>query len=131
MAEQDDGGSGIGRKYGPLPAWGWALVIGGLVGVVYFVRQGNKAPAAAAATQAYGDSNDERTTVLPVDSGLANAQFQQLMDAIRALQGDTSATGPIGHPVQLPPDMPPRDIPGVTGAPRSITHGLTAIRRYP
>jgi hypothetical protein len=39
----------LSKKLGPLPVWGWAAGVGGLVGIVYLNKKGASAPAAGTA----------------------------------------------------------------------------------
>lgn len=91
MAETEtSGGSGVGKKFGPLPVWAWAVLAGGALGLVWFLR---KSAAAGSATQdkTGGDeSGAEPTTIVPVNQGLGADQAQAILDAIKDLQGEIS-----------------------------------------
>lgn len=90
------GGGGMGRKIGPLPAWGWAVLLGGLGGIIYFLRRSQASASQSDSGNGAGTSDDaeEPTTIVPVNQGLSEQQAQDILDAIKALQGDESEEKP-------------------------------------
>lgn len=84
----------LNGKLGPLPVWAWALMAGGGVGLVFFLRSRGAPPPAAQATP--DDSNPTTIVPYPGAGGLTEAQWQQLMNAINALHGPASTTPPPG-----------------------------------
>lgn len=122
----DDSGAPFSgaTKIGPLPAWAWAILAGGGIGLIWFLRQ-RKSPAApadtgGAATPPRGDQVD----IVPVDQGMAQNQFDQLMKelrsdrdmdktmfdqvlaAIKGLQGAPSTPKPTPTPTPTPSPVP-------------------------
>lgn len=114
-------------KIGPLPAWGWALGAGGLLGLFWFLRRPAKATGTDAQQQAPTSTGQPQTTVIPVDQGLSESQFKQLMAAIKKLQGQPSTTPPVhggdppkqpGGPITVPSPVPtPAPAPAPTPQP--------------
>lgn len=117
----------LGEKLGPFPRWAWALGAGGLIGLLWIWRSRSSTPApvttSADASDTPGDPSP--TTIVPYPSGgIAEDQYEQLLAAIRALQGPASTTpsstgttkgggpwiGPLppvqGVPLGLPPSNP-------------------------
>lgn len=86
-------GGGLSKRKAGLPVWAW--VVGGavVVGVGYFYLRGRKA-AAASTTAGDGTSTagppSEPTTILPVDQGLSQSQYDALRAQISDLQGEVS-----------------------------------------
>ena len=79
----------MGTKYGPLPAWGWAVLIGGIGGLVWFLRRKPSGAADQAAAGVAASAADP-TTIVPVNQGLGAEQAQAILDAIKELQGEES-----------------------------------------
>lgn len=111
MAEPErGGGGGIGKKYGPFPVWAWALIVGGGLGLVWFLRSrsGGAAPAdTEGADETEGGA--EPTTIVPVNQGLGADQAQAILDAIKELQGQISEEEEEeepGKPTTLPAPLP-------------------------
>lgn len=93
MAESEGGGTGLGKKIGPLPAWGWAVLVGGIGGIIWFLRKSQAASAAPPADPNGAGTSGEPyapTTIVPVNEGLAEEQTKEILAAIKALQGDDS-----------------------------------------
>lgn len=108
MAAED---GGVTRKIGPLPMWGWALVLGGVVGVVAFLRRRNSSSADTTAADTTGAQDDQvPTTIVPYNQGLSEAQWQQLMSLIRGLYGQPSDTTP-STPPDTQTDLPAPKVP--------------------
>ena len=76
------GGSGLSRKFGPLPAWGWLLLAAaGGVGYIWY-RNHQAASAASTATDTTG------TDTSSTDDA---ASISTLQSEIQQLQGDESS----------------------------------------
>lgn len=94
MADDDEGrpsgGGGLTKKIGPLPAWGWALGLGALGGLVWFWRRGKSATAAADSTAAGSTADTSPTSLIPISEGLSQTQMQSILDALKKLQGPDS-----------------------------------------
>lgn len=105
MAE--GGGGGANGRLGPLPVWAWALLAGGGIGLIWFLRsRGSSSSSTSTDTADQTGSGVAPIMVTPSNEGLSQAQFAQIMSAINALQGPPSTTTP-------PPD----------GSPVFIGHG--------
>lgn len=117
MSEPEGGG---GRGFAlHLPVWGWALVAGGGLGLFWFVRHraASAAPAAADAGGGQGQG-DAPTDIIPIDQGLSEGQFSEIMAAIQRLQGPASKPGDgapkpkVPSPTPTPPKHKPPRKPG-------------------
>lgn len=112
MAEGDEtpppsragGGSGLSKKIGPLPVWLWAVIAGGGIGLVWFLRQKKSADTSAADESAGGSGEDSPTSLVPINEGLSETQFQDLLDAIKKMQGPPSQST---QPQPIPPGSKP------------------------
>lgn len=101
--EQPIGGT---TKIGPLPVWAWAVGVGGLLGLIWFLRRPAKATGNdSTATQAPTYTGSPTTTVVPVDQGLSDNQFKLLMAELKKLQGKPS-TPPVTGTVDTTPPKP-------------------------
>ena len=116
MAEESGGstggGSGLGRKYAGVPLWVWT--VGGTAGVaaIWLLYRSRKAAAAAAAAPGADTSGGQGltaggTTILPYDQGLAQQQYQDILNAIKAGQGAPST--PPGPTTPAPAPKPKGD----------------------
>lgn len=144
MAEDDEppqhhsGGTGLGRKIGPLPLGAWAVILGGVVGLVFFLRRGKSAPAdtADADSAAGGSGGTTPTSLIPISEGLADTQYKSILDAIKGLQGKpseddddddddppTKSTLPWPPPVSGHPKPPtkPTPAPPASHNPKTVT----------
>lgn len=95
------GGSGFSRRIGGAPAWVWAVGAGAVAGLVWFARRKASATQTAAQDQTGTTDGTVPTTIVPQYGGIAEAQYEQLLAAIRALQGAPS----------LDPGVPLSDLP--------------------
>lgn len=107
-----------------LPVWAWVIAAGAGVGLLWFARK--KSAAAAPATDTSGTTDPglgPQTEFIPVDQGLAQNQFDQLMAAIKGLQGAPSTPPPTGGtpppPVKQPTPTPPAQSPPPPSGPQS------------
>ncbi len=105
------------HKYGPLPLWAWALIVGGALALVWRLRAGREQPAEAIAEPAYafGAEPDYGDTgaVGPVGevgpvAGEPAEPFRgvsrtELEEAIAEALGNIPGVGPGGEDV-VPPD---------------------------
>lgn len=112
MAGED--GGGLTHKLGPLPMWGWALVLGGAVGIVAFLRRRNSSGSGSDTTDTSAQTGTDQvpTTIVPYNQGLSEAQWQQLMAAIRGLYGQPSDGGDDTPPPDTQTDLPAPKTPG-------------------
>jgi hypothetical protein len=141
MSTEPTGGGGtLSGKIGPLPAWGWAVGLGGLVGLVWFLRSkgssgSTPAPDPSAQTTSATPTGTP-TDFIPVDQGMRQSQFDQIMRgfqsdkdmqqnmlsqllaAIGKLQGQPSAPPPSPTPTPIPVDHPHQPSPVPTPAPK-------------
>lgn len=104
------GGSFFQRRLAGVPVWVWIVGGAAVLGGVYYLYRQRQAAAAAAAAQntsssSSGQDTSPYTTIVPVDQGLANEQYQALLDALKNLQGQpsqptqpTQPTGPTSPP---------------------------------
>ena len=97
------GGSFFQRRVAGVPVWVWIVGGAAVLGAVYFLyrRRANAATQAANAqtsSTSSGQDTSPYTTIVPVDQGLANEQYQALLDALKNLQGapSTPTTPPAG-----------------------------------
>jgi hypothetical protein len=97
MADDDEtpphgGGHGLGRKIGPLPMWGWAVGLGAVVGLVFFLRKGKSTTDAtsAADSAAAGSGDTTPTSLIPINQGLSQDQADAILAAIKKLHGPPS-----------------------------------------
>lgn len=108
MAEAEEGGgsvvpSGVKQKIGPLPLWAWAVVVAGLVGVLFIVRKQQQSSAGtstdtigqAASTNAGDGINGTSTD--PMSLG-------DLINALNQLDADIKNQKPAGNPFNFTRD---------------------------
>lgn len=100
QADREAGGGGdiFGRKYGPLPGWGWALLAGGGA-LAYFWWK--KRQAAQAATTA------ATTTNVGSYTGFTSSNVATLQSEIQQLQGQLAATSKTTTSTGTPSGGPP------------------------
>lgn len=97
---QASGAGWMTKKWAGLPVWGWALGGGLAVGVGFILWRRHVASLAASDTQ---DTTQQGTqspyanpeTIVPVNQGLSQRQYQDILDAISKIQGPAS-TAPGG-----------------------------------
>lgn len=117
MAEEEPPAGGGRQLALRLPMWGWATVAGGVVAVLWFLRRRNSSASDSDANQP-SVTVPAPTDIIPVSQGLAENQFKQLLDAIKALQGEESTPPPpddngpptstLPAPIHQPVPTPPR-----------------------
>lgn len=128
MSEEQPPAEGGGAKKGVgihLPMWGWALILGGVGGLVYFVRKKQAAASAASSTTDTSGTGTDTSTptedIIPVDEGGDDSADAQLLQAINKLQGSLSQpsppTGVTGQPKPGPTPVPVKGKPPVTKKP--------------
>lgn len=110
-----------GRRVFGLPLWAVAVGVGALAGGWWFIRRARQQSTAAdtSSGQATGTGADT-PTIVPVDQGLSESQYQALLSAIKGINGapstapddDDDHTGQGGGPLPIPPGShvpkPPR-----------------------
>jgi hypothetical protein len=147
MADDDEhgppshgGGGGLNRKIGPLPMWGWAVGVGALVGLVFFLRKGKSVDTSAADSAAGGSGDTTPTSLIPISEGLAETQTQAILDALKKLQGppsedddddddddDKPTHGTL--PGKIPPGTRiPKPVPVKRPTPRSSPKTVTVVK---
>lgn len=95
----DTGGTGLSRRMGGLPAWGWiAIAAAAGIGVILWLNFRKNQAAASSATTFDANSTDAS---IPTD------QYEVLLSQIRDLQGDASQPGPTGPTGPAGPPGPP------------------------
>lgn len=94
MAEDDApparSGGGVGKKFGPLPVWAWAVLLGGGVGLVWFLRNRSASAAAASSATQQPTGADTPTSLVPINEGLSEQQYRHLKDQIEDMNGPPS-----------------------------------------
>lgn len=120
------GGHGLGRKLGPLPMGAWAVILGGAVGLWFFWRRsgGTKSNASTADSSAAGSGDTMPTSLVPINEGLSEDQYEKLLDAIKKLQGPPSDDDDDDHPptstLPAPVTKPPVTKPPGTPKPNPV-----------
>lgn len=141
MAEREPehgggGGGGVGKKFGPLPVWAWAVLFGGGIGLVWFLRkQASSKAAADTSTTDTSATAAEPTDIVPVNQGLGADQAQAILDAIKDLQGEVSKEEdedeeeekpkPTPLPAPLPGKPPPKPKPAPKPKPKPRPYVVT------
>ena len=89
MADDD----GISRRYAGVPLWAWVMGAAVAAGSVYLIWRSHKAAATTAAadtTTGSTDTTGQDTTITPINQGLSESQYNNLLSAITADQGAAS-----------------------------------------
>src|SRR5580704_6086036 len=90
-------GAALGKKFGPLPVWGWGLVVGALGIVAYRYYAAKSAASSSAATpSAVTNASDlgAGTSSTPGTNGYQDSgQLTQLQNEIAAIQAQLNPTG--------------------------------------
>jgi hypothetical protein len=72
--------------------WGWAVGLGAVVGLVFFLRKGKSTTDAtsAADSAAAGSGDTTPTSLIPINQGLSQDQADAILAAIKKLHGAPS-----------------------------------------
>ena len=113
MAEDTEvnvGGSGGGsffqRRFAGLPMWVWIIGGAAVIGGIWYLRRAKAASAAQSADAATAQNPTDNTipySIVPVDQGLSEQQYQDLLNQLKTLQGppSTGTTPPAGVPARV------------------------------
>ncbi len=103
------------HRYGPLPLWAWAAIVGGAIAVVWRLRAGREQPTEAIAEPAYAfgaepDYGDTGAGALgpvgevgPAEEPFRGVSRTELEEAIAEAIGNIPGVGPGGEET-VPPD---------------------------
>lgn len=99
-------GHGLGRKIGPFPLGVWAVILGAGGGLVWMLKNRLSSSSAAADTTGTGSTSDTAapTTITPINEGLGEQQYKDLLKAIKDRDGKPSE--PTGGSTPPPPNPP-------------------------